>query len=105
MDEKEDIDRITQSIIGAAILVPKVLGPGLLASAYDACLTFDLGELGTKIEKHKSLPLVNKTILLDCAYRLDLLVEDKMIVEVNAVDQLLPIHQAQALSSLKISGC
>ena len=105
MGEKEELDKITQAIIGAAIQVHQTLGPGLLESAYEACLAFELVELGYKIEKEKPLPLVYKTMELDCAYRLDLLVEDKVIVEVKAVDQLMPIHQAQALSYLKLSGC
>ncbi len=105
MGEKEELDQITQSVIGAAIQVHQTLGPGLLESAYEACLGFDLVELGFKIDKQKPLPLVYKTMVLDCAYRVDLLVEDKVIVEVKAVDQLMPIHQAQVLSYLKISGC
>jgi len=105
MGEKEELDKITQAIIGAAIQVHQTLGPGLLESAYEACLAFELVELGYKIEKEKPLPLVYKTMELDCAYRLDLLVEDKVIVEVKAVDQLMPIHQAQVLSYLKLSGC
>ena len=105
MGEKEELDKITQAIIGAAIQVHQTFGPGLLESAYEACLAFELVELGYKIEKEKPLPLVYKTMELDCAYRLDLLVEDKVIVEVKAVDQLMPIHQAQVLSYLKLSGC
>ena len=105
MGEKEELDKITQAIIGSANQVHQTFGPGLLESAYEACRAFELAELGYKIEKEKPLPLVYKTMELDCAYRLDLLVEDKVIVEVKAVDQLMPIHQAQALSYLKLSGC
>jgi len=71
MGEKEELDKITQAIIGAAIQVHQTLGPGLLESAYEACLAFELVELGYKIEKEKPLPLVYKTMELDCAYRLD----------------------------------
>jgi GxxExxY protein len=105
MSEKEDIDKITQTIIGAAIEVHKGLGPGLLESAYEACLAYELGVLGLKVETQKPLPLKYKSVILDCGYRLDLLVNDKVIVEVKAVDQIIPIHEAQMLSYLKLSGC
>jgi GxxExxY protein len=105
MSEKEELDKITQAIIGAAIQVHQTLGLGLLESAYAACLAFELAEQGYRIEKEKPLPLIYKTMELDCAYRLDQLVEDKVIVEVKAVDQFIPIHQAQVLSYLKLSGC
>ena len=104
MGEREETDSITQANIGAAIQVHKTLGPGLLESAYEACLVYDLGELGYKVEKQKPLPLIYKSVILDCAYRLDLLVEDKVVVEIKAVDQVMPIHQAQVLSYLKLSG-
>jgi GxxExxY protein len=71
MGEKEELDKITQAIIGSAIQVHQTFGPGLLESAYEACLAFELVELGYKIEKEKPLPLVYKTMELDCAYRLD----------------------------------
>lgn len=105
MTEKEDIDRITKSVIGAAIQVHRALGPGLLESAYEACLAYDLMELGYLVEKQKPVPLTYKTMTLDCAYRLDLLVENQVIVEVKSIDQIMPIHQAQILSYLKLSGC
>ena len=105
MGEREKIDSITQTIIGAAIEIHKTLGPGLLETAYEACLVYDLGELGYKVEKQKPLPLIYKSVHLDCAYRLDLLVEDLVVVEIKAVDQVMPIHQAQVLSYLKLSGC
>jgi len=104
MGEREEIDSITQTIIGAAIQVHKTLGPGLLESAYEACLVYELGELGYKVDKQKPLPLIYKSVVLDCAHRLDLLVEDKVVVEIKAVDQVMPIHQAQVLSYLKMSG-
>jgi GxxExxY protein len=105
MSEKEEINLITEAIIGAAITVHKALGPGLLESAYEACTAYELAERGLKIERQKPLPLIYKQAHLDCGYRVDLLVEDKVIVEIKAVDQLLPIHQAQLLSYLKLSGC
>ena len=105
MGEREELDKITQAIIGAAIEVHQTLGPGLLESPYEACLAFELGEMGYKVDQQKPLPLVYKTVTLDCGYRLDLLVDDKVIVEVKAIEQLMPIHQAQVLSYLKLSGC
>jgi len=105
MGEREELDKITQSIIGAAIEVHKGLGPGLLESAYEACMMYELGVLGLKVESQKPLPLVYKRVRLDCGYRIDLLVEDKVIVEIKSVDQIMPIHHAQVISYLKLSGC
>jgi GxxExxY protein len=105
MTEAETLNRITEAIIGAAIEVHRSLGPGLLESAYEACLAFELRERGLKVEQQKTLPVVYRTVRLDCGYRLDLLVGDTVIVELKAVDQVLPIHQAQMLSYLKLPGC
>jgi GxxExxY protein len=104
MTEGENLNRITESIIGAAIEVHRALGPGLLESAYEACLAFELAQRGLKVEQQKPLPVVYREIELDCGYRLDLLVKEAVIVEVKAVDRLMPIHQAQLLSYLKLSG-
>ena len=104
MPQKESLNRITGGVIGAAIMVHRALGPGLLESAYEACLAYELGQQGFKVEQQKPLPLVYQEVKLDCGYRLDLLVEEKVIVEVKAVDRLAPIHQAQLLSYLKLSG-
>jgi GxxExxY protein len=105
MSEKEELNRITQSIIGAAIDVHKHLGPGLLESAYEACTTFELVERGLQVEQQKPLPLLYKKVRLDCGYRLDMMVDGKVIVEIKAVDTLLPIHEAQLLSYLKLTQC
>ena len=104
MTELAKLDRLTESIIGAAIQVHRGLGPGLLESAYEACLVFELSQKGLRIEQQKPLPVVYKGIKLDCAYRLDLVVEDQVIVEVKSVELLAPIHHAQLLSYLKLSG-
>lgn len=101
----EELNRLTEAIIQAAIEVHRTLGPGLLESAYEACLAFELAQRGLKVERQKPLPVVYKDVRLDCGYRLDLLVEDKVIVEIKAVDQLLPVHEAQLLSYLRLSGC
>ena len=105
MADTESLNRITGSIIGAAIQVHRELGPGLLESAYEACLAYELGQQGIKIELQKPLPIVYHEVKLDCGYRIDLLVEDTVIVELKAVERVLPIHQAQLLSYLKLSNC
>jgi len=104
MQEKDRLDSITRCIIGAAIEVHRCLGPGLLESAYEACLAYELRQSGLKIEQQKPLPVVYKDVKLDCGYRLDLVVEDSVIVEVKAIEQLAPIHDAQLLSYLRLSG-
>ena len=101
----EEINRITEKIIGAAIEVHRTLGPGLLESAYETCLSFELAERGLEVDRQKPLPIVYKGNRLDAGYRLDLLVEDQVIVEIKAVDKIAPIHQSQLLSYLKLSGC
>jgi GxxExxY protein len=102
--DAERLNQVTETIIGAAIEVHRSLGPGLLESAYEACLALELRARGLKVEQQKPLPIVYKEVQLDCGYRIDLLVEDSVIVELKAIDQLLPIHQAQLLSYLKLSG-
>jgi len=104
MEEKDRLDSITRRIIGAAIEVHRRLGPGLLESAYQTCLVFELRQMGLKIEEQKPLPVVYRDVKLDCGYRLDLVVEDSVVVEIKAVDQLAPIHDAQLLSYLRLSG-
>jgi len=99
------LNTITHKIIGGAIEVHRALGPGLLESAYEACLAFELAERGLKIEQQKPLPVVYKDVQLECSYRLDLLVEDAVIVELKSVSELAPIHKAQVISYLRLSGC
>jgi len=82
-----------------------VLGPGLLESAYEACLAFELGRRGLNVEQQKPLPLIYETVKLECGYRIDLLVEGLVVVEIKSVDALAPIHEAQVMSYLKLSGC
>ena len=101
----DEINQLTKEIIGAAIEVHRTLSPGLLESAYETCLSFELAERGLNVERQKPLPVIYKGTRLEAGYRLDLLVEDRVLVEVKAVDQLAPIHQAQLLSYLKLSGC
>jgi GxxExxY protein len=104
MQNKESLDEISRRIIGAEIEVHGHLGPGLLESAYESCLVFELKQLGLRIEEHKPLPVVYKAVKLDCEYRLDLVVEDEIVVEIKAVERLLPIHEAQLLSYLRLSN-
>ena len=92
MTEKEELDRISAAIIGAAIEVHKALGPGLLELAYEACLAYELSERGWPVESQLSLPLVYKRLSLDAGYRLDLLVSKRVIVEVKSVEHLLPVR-------------
>ena len=101
----EELDRGTEAIIGASIDVHRELGPGLLESTYEACLAYELVQRGLKVERQKPLPVVYKGLKLDVGYRVDLLVEDRVIVELKAVDRLEPIHEAQLLSYLRLSGC
>ena len=97
-------DTTTGKVIGAAIEVHRTLGPGLLESAYEACLAYELAERGLKVEQQKSLPVTYKEVALDVGYRLDLLVDEKVIVEIKSVDRLAPIHRAQLISYLKLTG-
>jgi GxxExxY protein len=103
MDEKDRLDGITRRIIGAAIEVHRNVGPGLLESAYEVCLAFELEKLQLKIARQVPLPLLYKEVKLDCSYRLDMVVEDEVVVEIKAVEKLMPIHEAQVLSYLRIS--
>lgn len=104
MNEAERLNMITDKIIGVAIDVHRALGPGLLESTYEACMVYDLVERGLKVEQQKPLPVTYKNVKLDCGYRLDLLVEEEVIVELKSVEKLLPIHRAQVMSYLKLSG-
>jgi GxxExxY protein len=94
---------LTGKIVDSSISVHKLLGPGLLESAYEECLWYELGTKGLKTLKQLPLPLVYKEKKLDVGYRIDLLVEDKVIIEVKSVDALNPIHTAQLMTYLKLS--
>ena len=104
MNEKDKLDQITRRIIGAAIEVHKTVGPGLLESACQACLAFELREAGLKVEEQLPLPVVYKNVRLDCGYRIDLLVEGEIVVEIKAIEALAPIHEAQLISYLRLAG-
>jgi GxxExxY protein len=97
-------DRITDKIIGAAIEVHRVLGPGLLESAYEECLCYELSQRELKFERQVPLPVAYKGIKLACGYKMDLLVDDLVVVELKTVESLLQVHSAQLLSYLRLSG-
>jgi GxxExxY protein len=97
-------DTLTEQIIGAAIQVHRELGPGLLESTYETCLCYELSQKGLKIERQKVIPISYKGIKLKSGYRLDVVVEDQVIVEIKAVSELLAVHEAQLLSYLKQVG-
>jgi GxxExxY protein len=101
----ENESTLTGKIIGAAMDVHRALGPGLLESAYEACLIYELRLRKTKLESQKAMPVFYKDVMLDCGYRADLVVEDQVIVEIKSVASILSIHEAQLLSYLKQSDC
>ena len=97
-------NEITGLIIGSAIEVHRNLGPGLLESAYEECLVWELVKTGLRVERQKPVPVIYKEIKLEYGYRIDLLVEDQVIVELKVVDELNPVHEAQLLTYMKFSG-
>ena len=100
-----ELDRLTEKVIGAAIEVHRALGPGLLESTYEACLEYELLQRGFTVERQKFLPIVYKGIQVDQGYRIDLLVNRTLIIELKVVEAVTPVHEAQILSYLKHSGC
>lgn len=100
-----DIEKIFKSILDCSFKLHSALGPGLLESAYNECLYYDLEQSGYRVEKQKPLPLIYKEVKLDAGYRIDLLVENCVIIEIKSVDALADIHLAQVLTYLKLSGC
>lgn len=99
-----ELEELSEKIIGAAIEVHKALGPGLLESAYEECLCYELGLRGVAVERQHPLPLAYKGIKLDCGYRIDIVVEGKVVVELKCVENLLPVHDAQLLTYLRLGG-
>ena len=99
-----ELNDLTGKIIGAAIEVHKVLGPGLLESVYEECLSHELGKAKVPYERQKEIPVEYKGIKLSCGYRIDLLVDGRVIVEIKSCDSVLPIHEAQLLTYLKLTG-
>ncbi len=97
-----ELNEVSGLVIGAAIAVHRELGPGLLESAYEACLVYELRQRGVGVEQQVAQPVFYKGLQLECGYRLDLLVENQVIVELKAVESMLPIHEAQLLTYLKL---
>lgn len=95
-------NQIAYEVIGAALEVHKSLGPGLLESAYQECLVYKLRQLGFDVEKEKPMPLVFEEVKLECGYRIDLLVENKVVIEIKSVETLNDVHLAQTLTYLKL---
>ncbi len=98
-----EFEPISKIIIGAAIEVHKHLGPGLLESAYEECLAYELTENGLFVKRQKPVPVVYKEVKLDCGYRIDILVNDEVIIEIKSVDVLHPVHEAQILTYMKFA--
>ena len=95
---------LSERVIGSAIEVHRYLGPGLLESAYEECLCFELKQLGIGYRRQVPLPIVYKDVRLDCDYRLDIVVGGQLMVEIKAVDRITPVHEAQMLTYLRLSG-
>jgi GxxExxY protein len=103
-DTETQRDALTEQIIGAAIEVHRALGPGLLESAYQECLCIELGLQGVRFKSQVELPVIYKGHHADVGYRLDLVIDDAVVVEIKAVERLLPVHEAQLLTYLRLSG-
>jgi GxxExxY protein len=98
-----DRDPVTEKIIGCAIEVHRALGPGLLESAYEKCLAFELGQHGIPFRRQVPVPVEYKGARIECGYRIDLLIDDLVILELKSVDQLAPVHDAQLLTYMKLA--
>lgn len=100
-----DLEALFKKVLDCSYAVHSGLGPGLLESAYEECLFYELKQMGLKVEKQKPMPLVYKEVRLDAGYRVDLIVEDKVIIEIKSVEAICEVHLAQILTYLKLSGC
>ena len=103
MERSEQVNRVTERVIGAAMRVHTALGPGLLESAYEACLAYELEQQEMRVERQKALAVVYRGLGIDCGYRLDLLVENAVVVELKSIEALERVHVAQVLTYLKFS--
>ena len=102
--EEFENNSLTDTIIGAAITVHRELGSGLLESVYEKCLAFELADRGLSATTHQEIPVSYKNLTFDCGFRADLIVENKVLIELKSIDQLLPVHTAQVLTYLKLSN-
>lgn len=105
MEKIRKMDKLTEKVIGIAIAMHRTLGPGLLESAYEQCLAYDISKAGIQFKRQVELPVRYKEVNIDCGYRVDFLIEDMLIVELKAVGAITPVHQAQILTYLRLSGC
>jgi GxxExxY protein len=99
------IEAIGQHVVDCGFKVHRTLGPGLLESAYETCLTYELNQRGLSVRRQVAQPIIYESLKLEAGYRIDLLANECVIVEVKAIDALLPIHQAQIMTYLRLSGC
>jgi GxxExxY protein len=104
MPSVSDTNSLTHEIIGAAMKVHRVLGPGLLERPYELCLAFELQQRGLQVDEQRAVPLVYEDVKLDCVYRLDMVVNDSVIVEVKAIESLTDVHVCQMLTYLRLTG-
>jgi len=102
--EEKPVNAITEAIIGAAMRVHTALGPGLLESAYEVCLCHELVKLGYSVQRQVSLPVIYDSVRLDAGYKIDIIVDNLVIVELKCVERIIGVHEAQVLSYLKLSG-
>lgn len=100
-----EINQIIQEILDSAYKIHTALGPGLLESAYQACLVYELKKKGLKVEVEKGLPLIYEEVRLECGYRIDILVENRVVIELKTVEAFRDVHSAQVLTYLKLSDC
>lgn len=99
-----ELNALTEKVIGFCIGIHMEVGAGLMESSYGPCLAFDLDEAGIKYRREVPVPLVYKGVRLDCGYRLDFVIEEVLIVEIKSVEKILPVHKAQLLTYLKLTG-
>ena len=98
-----EFDQLSGQVIGCALQVHKILGPGMLESAYEECMTYELISNGLEVYRQKPVPIVYKQIKLECGYRLDILVNHKIIVELKSIEAIAPVHEAQILTYMRFS--
>jgi GxxExxY protein len=101
--ETQRLNQLTEKVIGSCIEVHRALGPGLLESAYEECVCYELSQARLNFRRQVELPVVYKDVRLECGYRMDIVVEDELVLEIKAVERLIPVHEAQLLSYLKLA--
>ena len=99
-----EFDKLSRKVIGLSIEVHRELGPGLLENTYKQCLAYELSQAGINFQMEVELPVKYKNVLISCGYRIDLLIENNLIIELKSVDKIIPIHEAQLLTYMKLSG-